>query len=252
MTRTKRIALTAGPISPDDTYIGIDPGLRLFLGGVRVVDGDPFIKENITHIKYKSSRYHFESGKASRKFKLKKWTKEQIEIERTRPATQTWKEYIIFVLKHMERLQSLFLPKKITRLKFDVYIRRETTIAKIIREEFIKDARGRVVVFFGDTKTASNSPMKGYVRSPHTRFIQQLKRHHQIQFVGIDEYNTTKVCSSCLTKAQHTISKSPHRFSSCKECKIVWNRDVNAGLNILYIGYQKKICNNIQYTIRCR
>jgi transposase len=254
MSRTKRTeptAVNSRQISPADTYIGIDPGLRLFLGGVRVEGGNPYAKANITNIKYKSSKYHHESGKASRSVKLKKWTKEQNEIEKTRPATQTWREYIVFALRHMNRLQSLFLPKKVTRLKFDAHIRRDKTIAKIIREEFIKDAPGRVVVFFGDAKAAPNSPMKGYIRSPHTKFIQQLKRHHQIHFVGIDEYNTTKVCSSCLSKAQHTISKSPHRFSSCKECKIVWNRDVNAGLNILYIGYQQKICDNKQYSIRC-
>ena len=238
-------------VLPTDTYIGIDPGLRLFLGGVRVIGGNPYTKENITHIKYKSSRYHFECGKSSRAVKLEKWTFKQNNIEKSRPGKQTWREFISFALKHMEELQLVFLHKKIARLKFDGYIRREKTIAKIIRDEFVKDATGKVVVFFGNGKTSNNSPMKGYIRSPHTKFIQQLKRHHQIQFVDVDEYNTTKVCSSCLSKDHHTISKSPHRFSSCKECKIVWNRDVNAGLNILYIGYQLFVEKNHTYSIRC-
>ncbi|CAO1438378.1 unnamed protein product [Diamesa hyperborea] len=133
LKRTKRKELPVNEekiVRPADTYIGIDPGLRLFLGGVRVVGGNPYVKDNITHIKYKSSRYHFECGFASRKVKLKKWTKEQQIIEKDRPVEQTWKEYIIYALKYMNQLQTLFLPKKIARLKFDAYIRRNKTIAK--------------------------------------------------------------------------------------------------------------------------
>ena len=52
------------------------------------------------------------------------------------------------------------------------------------------------------------------------------------------------------TKDEHLVSKSPHRFSFCKKCKIVWNRDVNAGLNILKIGYQHFAVGDLNYTLR--
>ncbi|CAO1399169.1 unnamed protein product [Diamesa tonsa] len=60
--------------------------------GVRVNGGgDPYNKENISHIKYKSLKYHHDCGNASRKQTLKKWTKRQASIEKTRPATQEWR-----------------------------------------------------------------------------------------------------------------------------------------------------------------
>jgi hypothetical protein len=81
------------------------------------------------HIKYKSARYHFESGKASRGKKLKKWTKVQLNIEKTRPAKQSWCEYVLFQLQHMMEIQDVYMQEKITRLRFDKFIKRDKTIA---------------------------------------------------------------------------------------------------------------------------
>jgi transposase len=239
-------------IQPDEsqTYIGIDPGNRLFLGGVRAIGGDPYQKQNVEHIKYSSRKYHYECGKYGRKLYLEMWTQIQKEIEKGRPAKQSWFEYILFQLKYMVRLQKVYLQAKVTRLNFDHYIRRSKTISKIIKDVFIKDEKKKVVLFYGDASQPANSPMKGYTRVPHKKMIEKLKQHPQIIFTSIPEYNTTKVCSSCLTKNQHVVSSSPHRFSFCKKCKIVWNRDVNAGLNMLYIGFQRYICNNAEYSIR--
>ena len=35
----------------------------------------------------------------------------------------------------------------------------------------------------------------------------------------------------------------------CSQCKIVWNGDVNAGLNIFKIGYQHFVVGVINYTL---
>ncbi|CAO1376712.1 unnamed protein product [Diamesa hyperborea] len=233
----------------DQVWVGIDPGMRLFLGGVRAV-GDPYIKENVSTIKYKSAKYYHEFGSSSRKKKLESWTKRQAEIEKTRPAEQTWDEYIKFSLKHMTELQQLYLKRKVCRLRFDNYIRRAETISKVIKDKIVQESVKKVVVCFGDSKQASNSPMKGYIKSPHTKFIKMLKLHPKVIFIPINEYNTTKVCSTCLKKDKHIVSKSPHRFSCCNQCKIVWNRDVNAGMNILKIGYKRLVEGDTNYSIR--
>ena len=94
--------------SNDQVWVGIDPGMRLFLGGVRVI-GDPYIKENITPIKYKSSKFHNDSGSRARNKKLKEWTTRHQRIESSRPADQSWTDYLKFSLQHMTELQNLYL-----------------------------------------------------------------------------------------------------------------------------------------------
>lgn len=228
-------------IKSTSVNIGIDPGSRLFLGGVRTTNHDPYGPNQ--KIKYSSRQFYTECGHYSRKNKLDRWTRKSQAIEKNRKAIQTPLEYVKFALKHLKEKMKEFFRDKISRLKFDAYIQRKKTFHRVIREKFIGEEKETVTVFWGSAKQASNSPIKGYIKSPHSQIIRELKHHPKIQFVEVDEYRSTKVCSSCLTDANHKVSKSPHRFSCCTQCKIVWNRDVNAGLNILFMGY-------LNYTLR--
>jgi transposase len=62
-----------------------------------------------------------------------------------------------------------------------------------------------------------------------------MKNNPKIHVINTDEYRSTVLCSNCYTKMD--ISKSPHRFASCPHCKKVWNRDINAAVNILNSGF---------------
>lgn len=216
--------------------IGIDPGSKLFVGGIRTINFNPRDDIHNEKIKYSSRRFYTECGHYSRKYKLEKWTKQSRQIEKQRPAKQSIEEYIRFELQHFSNKRKEFLKSKVARLKFDAYIQRRKTLKKLIDTLFVKEEK-RVTVFWGSAKQASDSPIKGYIKSPHSEIVKQLKLHPKVQYVEVDEYKSTKTCSHCLTDTHHTVSKSPHRFSCCTQCKIVWNRDVNAGINILLMGF---------------
>jgi transposase len=72
--------------------------------------------------------------------------------------------------------------------------------------------------------------MKGYVRTPSTKIIERLKSYEKVRVKEVDEFRSTMICSKCDNPMN--ISKSPHRFASCPSCKRVWNRDINAAINI--------------------
>lgn len=50
----------------------------------------------------------------------------------------------------------------------------------------------------------------------------------------VDEHCTTKMCSIC--NKENIVGKKKTRKVYCPNCKMSWNRDVNAGRNILHIG----------------
>ena len=227
-----------------DAYMGIDPGSKIMLGGV--------FSKGDTHenVKYSSKQYHHDCGFNERKIKLKKFTLNIDEtIESKRPTNQTPIEYVKFELEHFLQKQAMYIKRCVTRLRFDGYIRKQKTLANTINKNILKGEES-VTVFFGNAKQPGNSPIRGYVRNPHSQLIRALEHHPKIKLAFIDEYKTTKTCSGCLEDDKHTVyGSNRHRFSSCTRCKIVWNRDINAGNNILLLGYYNLICK-IYCTLR--
>lgn len=116
------------------------------------------------------------------------------------------------------------------------------------------------LVFVGDANIAANSPVKGYVRTPIRRFVKILSIYADV--VKVREWGTTKNCHKCHSRV--VVSKSPHRFVQCPQCKKVililvgqktidsfidhssicfyfffrqvWNRDTHAAQNICDLG----------------
>ena len=78
--------------------------------------------------------------------------------------------------------------------------------------------------------------IKGYVKTPLSKFYRTLCRKANCVVFLTPEYRTTILCSTCGHRL--VIPKSPHRFASCNACKTVWNRDINAARNIFDVGFQ--------------
>lgn len=90
----------------------------------------------------------------------------------------------------------------------------------------------RTLIAFGSWRIAANSPIRGHVRPGHTQLLKALRVHADV--ILTDEFRTSKLCSNC-----HAIlrtSRLPHRYQFCPECGSMWNRDVNAGNNIIYVA----------------
>jgi hypothetical protein len=235
----------------------VDPGKNLFLGGVIVNNN------GISNFKFSNKTYHHEIGFFSRKMKLKKFTgklDESIEQKRKnlphiceRHAIFNYKEFVKFRLENMKEKMEAYLEKKIARLNFDGYIRKNKVLGQTV--EKLVPSKGKIsAIFLGDTHQYENSPMKGYNKLPNNDLVKKLKNHPRCNIFSVNEFRTTKLCSSCYNVLQPPIKPRNgrkkelqnrrwwrDRYRTCKICKMVWNRDVNAGDNIFKLGHEQYI-----------
>jgi hypothetical protein len=92
----------------------------------------------------------------------------------------------------------------------------------------------------GNGKEYANSPIRGYIKLPASRLEKELKANKNIKLYSVNEFRTTRLCSKCFEFADVT-KKRKHRHTTCKKCKTVWNRDINAANNILINGIATNI-----------
>lgn len=217
-----------------EVYIGLDPGLKLMYGGTE--RGTIEMLEQKTTIKIKSSKFRSISGAISRKYSHQNITKNIEEDTRSTisPMQTDYEQYTRHRLKWFDAKQDVYGQRKVARLKFKKFICVEAAAHKTVKS-IIKHRKA--LVFIGASKIAANSPMRGYVRSPQRALLKAFRIHADV--VLVDEFRTTMLCSQKNCHQMVKTSKSPKRYQFCKNCGTNWNRDVNAGNNILYVGLQK-------------
>lgn len=203
-----------------DHRYGLDPGMRLMYGGVK--DGEK--------VKLKNSTYQHMSGLYSRKLKLQKYTKHFKTQES--PFSENFESYTKYRLSIFLTKQQIFSQRKVVRLNLQKFICIEKAIQKIAKT-LIPDTSHKTLMCIGSTEIAGNSPIKGYIRTPHRKLVAAL-RTRKADILFVNEFRTTKLCGNC--HEENITSKSPHRYQFCPNCRTCWNRDVNAGANILYLG----------------
>lgn len=219
--------------------IGIDPGRRLMLGGTIIDHGQYF--DNIKDLKYSSASFRYDTGEMSRKRQYNKYVGQvekpynsAITELKLSPMNADATAYTTFRLLHFEHRQRFLEQRKVARLKLKKYIRVEQGMHKMAKE-LVRGHEGSTLIFIGSTYVAPNSPIKGYVRTPLPKLCRILKQYADV--VEVDEFRTTVLCSRCWRPNRP--SKSPHRFYYCRHCRITFNRDVNAGINIHRRGLDK-------------
>lgn len=141
-------------------------------------------------------------------------------------------EYIKHELSIFEEKQSIFAQRKVARLKLKKYICRQRA-CNTIAKELVPNKLEPTLICIGSTEIASNSPMKGYIRMPNRQLVAALRQRCQ-DILLVNEFRTTKLCHKCYGDMK--TSRSPHRYQFCPKCGTCANRDVNAGINILYRG----------------
>lgn len=183
-------------------------------------------------IKIKNSTFRHNTGAKKRNNKLKKWTNEVEEIARTNLSPTSINQHELYMrhrLQYFVQKQNIYFQRKVARLKFKKFICVEKTCHKLSKH-LVNNKKTLIAV--GSSKTAANSPIKKYIRLPQKKLLNALRSHADV--IEVDEFRTTKLCCHCY--AVNIVSQSPHRYTFCPECRIVRNRDVNAGANILYKG----------------
>lgn len=214
-----------------DVYIGLDPGLKLTFGGSWRSTLDEFDEKNT--IKLKSGKFRAMSGAVTRKYTLDKITRE-IEKEsksQISPNQDFYIEYTRHRLKWFVKKQNVYSQRKVARLKLKKFICVEAA-AHAVSKSLVQNRKA--LVFVGASKISSNSPMRGYIRSPQRALLKALRTHADV--VEVNEYRTTQLCSQTNCHQFVKTSRSPKRYQFCQKCGTKWNRDVNAGNNMIYVG----------------
>jgi len=103
------------------------------------------------------------------------------------------------------------------------------------------------VIVIGDLYRGRRA-LRGWARTPVLKVILEFLAS-QRRVVFVDEYNTSKFCSSCETELKTT---GP-RTKACpnQSCSASWNRDVNGALNILKI-WEAWVSGELRPAYLCR
>lgn len=248
-----------------DNFIGIDPGIRSLITSYDT--NDKVIQVTTREYRHKSKMIY---ACKKRENWYKRW--EHYEEWKLIPTIKTSKtlvmeEYFKYVFPRMQTFTEFHMEKGFRNLNFTSYCRSKATLAKIcerISGVSKKTKNVKTLVGFGDY-----SQQHGLVKSHPTTPILRLKRelHRYCRVVDIDEYKTSKTCSSCnkeielyrnrIQRKKNGVLETKAKMSNihsvirCKnnECKLCcMDRDINASKNILglllcqYRGEERPVC----------
>ena len=248
-----------------DNFLGIDPGIRALITSYDT--NDKVIQVSTREYRHKSKMIY---ACKKREEWYKKW--EHYEEWKLIPTIKTsktsvMKEYFKYVFPRLQIFTEFHIEKGFRNLNFTSYCRSKATLAKIcecISGVTKKTKHVKTLVGFGDY-----SQQHGLVKSHPTTPILRLKKelHRYCRVVDIDEYKTSKTCSSCnkeIVLYRNRIQRKKmgvlepiakmtniHSVIRCKhnECKLCcMDRDINASKNILglllnqYRGEERPVC----------
>lgn len=215
-----------------------------------IVGGDPgksnmiyLIDNNLNKLVYTAPQRRFEIGaKKSRNIILTEKANKginKIEDELSHHCCKTvnyenFKEFIKKKLEVNKKVFKLYANELFRKMRWRRFTKTQISEAKFLDNiERVFGSPNEVVIAYGDW--SRNSQMKGHIPTKG----KGLRRLISKRFLTITtkEYHTSKICNNCHNETDNLRvgRKSIHRLLSCKskECQTIWNRDVNAGLNIM-------------------
>ena len=244
-----------------DNFLGIDPGIRSLITSYDT--NDKVIQVSTREYRHKSKMIY---ACKKRENWYKRW--EHYEAWKHIPTIKTsktsvMKEYFKYVFPRMKTFTEFHMEKGFRNLNFTSYCRSKSTLAKIC-ERVSGGKKVKTLVGFGDY-SQQHGLVKSHPTTPILRLKRELRRYCKV--VDIDEYKTSKTCSSCNKEIElyrnriqrkkkgvlDPIAKMSniHSVIRCKhnECKLCcMDRDINASKNILglllgqYRGEDRPLC----------
>ena len=244
-----------------DNFLGIDPGIRALITSYDT--NDKVIQVTTREYRHKSKMIY---ACKKRENWYKKW--EHYEEWKLIPTIKTsktivMKEYFKYVFPRMQTFTEFHMEKGFRNLNFTSYCRSKATLAKMC-ERISSGKNVKTLVGFGDY-SQQHGLVKSHPTTPILRLKRELRRYCNV--VDIDEYKTSKTCSSCNKEIElyrnriqrkkkgvlEPIAKMSniHSVIRCKhnECKLCcMDRDINASKNILglllnqYRGEERPLC----------
>jgi hypothetical protein len=247
--------------------VGLDPGRR---------DVFVAVDRHNEVTRCSNGEMQFLSGRLFRQRQVEKWMRSAglHKIKRLTPSSRVstvkaYKAHLRYLLSHAQRLLAFHCTLRQRRLRRKTDILRTKALDTVCKR--ITNGDRRTIVAFGAASFSSSSP--GHASTPRKALKERLRQHCAL-VVDIDENLTSQVCSCCHKRslvAHHkkTIpvkvrryNNTTHRASAkptaedqvkdgvkptitvpingvrvCPNCRIAWNRDVNAARNMLYLFF---------------
>jgi len=232
----------------DKTLVGIDPGLSdlLFACKEKNKNNKPIVfrytqNQRRVETKIKKHRKELHAHKTKEKIKGKTIQEWESELSIFNKKTLNLDLYVPYLEKKNEinSIISKFYHKNLYRVhKLHKYSANQRSEAKMINK--FKEMFGppeKTVIGIGD-----------YEQFKHMKFLEPVKgkgfrevfRKAGYEIYLIDEFRTSMMCSFCQDKDDccEKFRKREHRkylchgLLRCKTCKRMWNRDLNASINI--------------------
>ena len=225
--------------------IGVDPGAIKLLSLYNSQNGSTMF--------YSKRQHHWLSGVIENKTIQNKWRKpndvKEAEILASKHSLrvysyQTWRHNCKQLLKGDIIMWEYYSHPRYANLKFKMHVKKQNTynkLGKYIKQWAEKDDKSNspkpIVLAYGKAKFQTS--FRGQISGPRTEMIKKLS--HVFPVVLINEFRSTKLCSTCHKelvedkKAPVPKQEQKHKRVSiyrCTTCKSYRHRDRNAARNI--------------------
>ena len=249
--------------------IGVDPGRKdLYTSVLEKNDGS-----GRHHVQqYSNARWQVACGGAKAKKQREKWIKKIDRYEKWMLEMPSCKVSTVAAMeKHVRHLMLMWKvhwdetgKQRIRNLRFTNYLLRQKALANMTNgfinkiKEAANSKKVKTIVAFGDAEFKTCGPVK--------KMKKELQRRKEtITVVDIDEFRTSKMTTCCAfpcgcketnegerkevkaieragplnevkdKKTGETRREHLYSVTFCQNCSCIWNRDVNAALNMLRI-----------------
>lgn len=239
-------------VEPDPVFIGIDVGKKDIC--TAMIDGSDKPLNYSSRQLYHEAKYFYRTREMNKRIKtFPHFNNEQMPTSKCHGS-----DIFLIYLKHLdtykeelEGIFDLYQSKVVKRLRIKCDIEKSKSMDRYCNKLFEGQDKSKIVIGYGDASCTRN--MNGHLSSLKGNWIyHKLKYVHKVKVIYIKEYNTSQVCSHCHNKEKlvkvgssldpyddctREVAK-PHFIRRCTSCRMIWNRDVNAAINI------RELCRN--------
>jgi hypothetical protein len=247
----------------EQRVVGLDPGKNPdFLTGV-VVQGDwDGIERQSGDIRLGTREFYHRAGFKKRAFMMSQWMAREVDVagfnERAPSGDglglEEFGRRVTAVSGSMYALIRFHTARRVRKLRRRVTVQKHREVDRVCAEI----TGGKVAVVAFGAAVMGKGRAKGQC-GPCEAVRRRLSSHHRATVVMVEEFRTSRMCSTCLSgiggfrvlrrrriieDGMLTVSgggdgshETCHNVRACTNplCRIVWNRDVNAVRNIAWI-----------------
>ena len=234
-----------------DRVIAVDPGRNPIISAVVYNDeaNNELMAVNNTHnetLEWGRDQHYHECGFTRRNLMTNKWMKKSEVITtynaffNTNALTtktgslENYKHHAIHVLANLHSVLDFYSSKRFKRLKWKTFIRTQKSYEKIVAR--LKGGQENTLVVWGNAKFPSSG--KGSKAVPTSTLLKKVRA--RVKVLEQDEFNTSKKSCCCHQDLRPMViaGRDSYHVRICQNenCyRTVWDRNVSAAINILFL-----------------